>query len=75
MSINHAIWRVGDNPQQLTTSKLASEQLLEKMILNVPAILSDQWIIENTSKLEVALRQPLVELSIQLKQSGLITRG
>lgn len=75
MSINHAIWRVGDNPQQLTTSKLASEQLLEKIILNVPAILSDQWIIENTSKLEVALRQPLVELSIQLKQSGLITRG
>ncbi|BBU99140.1 Uncharacterised protein [Providencia rettgeri] len=75
MSINHAIWRVGDNPQPLTTSKLASEQLLEKMILNVPAILSDQWIIENTSKLEVALRQPLVELSIQLKQSGLITRG
>lgn len=52
MSINHAIWRVGDNPQPLTTSKLASEQLLEKMILNDPAILSDQWMIighqENT---------------------------
>lgn len=45
MSINHAIWRVGDNPQPLTTSKLASEQLLEKMILNDPSILSDQWII------------------------------
>lgn len=52
MSINHAIWRVGDNPHPLTTSKLASEQLLEKMILNDPAILSDQWMIighqENT---------------------------
>ncbi|WP_265494807.1 PDDEXK family nuclease [Providencia heimbachae] len=52
MSINHAIWRVGDNPQPLTASKLASEQLLEKMILNDPAILSDQWMIighqENT---------------------------
>lgn len=45
------------------------------MILNDPAILSDQWIIENASKLEVDLRHPLVELSIQLKQSGLITRG
>ncbi len=45
MLINHAIWRVGDNPQPLITSKLASEQLLEKMILNDPAILSDQWMI------------------------------
>lgn len=33
------------------------------------------WMIENMSKLELALRQPLAELSIQLKQSGLITEG
>lgn len=52
MSVNHAIWLVGENPQPLTISKLASEQLLEKMILNDPTILSDQWMIighqENT---------------------------
>ncbi|MEN4802896.1 nuclease [Pantoea agglomerans] len=45
MSVHHAIWRVGDNPLPLTISKLASEQLLEKMILNDPTILSDQWMI------------------------------
>ncbi|CAI1517638.1 Uncharacterised protein [Serratia quinivorans] len=52
MPVHHAIWRVGDNPQPLTISKLASEQLLEKMILNDPTIISDQWMIighqENT---------------------------
>lgn len=52
MPVHHAIWRVGDNPLPLTISKLASEQLLEKMILNDPTILSDQWMIighqENT---------------------------
>lgn len=52
MPVYHAIWRVGENPQPLSISKLASEQLLEKMILNDPTILSDQWMIighqENT---------------------------
>lgn len=52
MPVHHAIWRVGDNPQPLTISKLASESLLERMILNDPTILSDQWMIighqENT---------------------------
>ena len=45
MPVHHAIWRVGENPQPLALSKLASEQLLEKMILNDPTILSDQWMI------------------------------
>lgn len=45
MPVHHAIWRVGDNPQPLTIGKLASELLLEKMILNDPTILSDQWMI------------------------------
>lgn len=52
MPVHHAMWRVGESPQPLTISKLASEQLLEKMILNDPTILSDQWMIighqENT---------------------------
>jgi len=52
MPVHHAIWRVGEPPEPLTISKIASEQLLEKMILNEPTILSDQWMIighqENT---------------------------
>ena len=45
MPVHHAIWRVGENPQPLIISKLASEQLLERMILTDPTILSDQWMI------------------------------
>ncbi|HGC5849426.1 TPA: nuclease [Serratia marcescens] len=52
MPLHHAIWRVGDAPQPLAISKLPSEQLLEKMILSDPTILSDQWMLighqENT---------------------------
>ncbi|CFB69620.1 hypothetical protein ACRRQX_000660 [Yersinia enterocolitica] len=42
MPVHHAIWRVGETTQPLTISKLASEQLLERMILNDSTILSDQ---------------------------------
>ncbi|RJT45408.1 endonuclease NucS domain-containing protein [Rahnella woolbedingensis] len=45
MPVHHAIWRVGENPQPLTISKLASEKQLQKMIIQDPAILSDQWMI------------------------------
>ncbi len=45
MPVHHAIWQVGDNPQPLTISKLASEKLLQKMIIQDPSILSDQWMI------------------------------
>ncbi|NPE51784.1 DUF91 domain-containing protein [Dickeya dadantii] len=45
MPVHHAIWRVGENPQPLSISKLASEKLLQKMIIQDPAILSDQWMI------------------------------
>lgn len=39
MPVHHAIWRIGENPQPLTISKLPSKQLLEKMILwiKIPA--------------------------------------
>jgi hypothetical protein len=33
MPIRHAIWKVADQPQQLTESSLTDEQLLEKMIV------------------------------------------
>lgn len=45
MPVHHAIWQVGENPQPLTISKLASEKLLQKMIIQDPSILSDQWMI------------------------------
>jgi hypothetical protein len=45
MPIQHAIWRVGDDPAPLTGSKLASEQQLEAMIVRDPRILSSEWML------------------------------
>jgi hypothetical protein len=45
MPIQHAIWRVGDQPAPLASSKLASEQLLEAMIVREPRILSAEWML------------------------------
>ena len=45
MPMQHAIWRVGDQPAPLASSKLASEQLLEAMIVREPRILSSQWML------------------------------
>ncbi|WP_210081499.1 nuclease [Pantoea endophytica] len=45
MPVHYAIWRVGENPQPLTISKLATEKLLQKMIIQDSSILSDQWMI------------------------------
>jgi RecB family endonuclease NucS len=45
MPIQHAIWRVGDEPAPLVSSKLASEQQLEGMIVRDPRILSGEWML------------------------------
>lgn len=45
MPIQHAIWRVGDDPAPLASSKLVSEQQLENMILREPRILSSEWML------------------------------
>jgi hypothetical protein len=45
MSIQHAIWKVGDSPTPLAASRLATEQLLEEMIVREPRILSDEWLL------------------------------
>jgi RecB family endonuclease NucS len=45
MPIRHAIWKVGDQPQQLPESSLSDEQLLEKMIVADPKILSEEWML------------------------------
>ncbi len=43
MPVRHAIWKVGEKPEALAESSLANEQLLEKMILASPQIISDEW--------------------------------
>lgn len=45
MPIHHAIWQIGDQPVQLSPSRLASEQKLEEMILRDPSILSNDWML------------------------------
>ncbi len=53
MPIQHAIWTVGAVPQPLSSTRLASEQLLEDMIVRDPRILSSEWMLigrqENTA--------------------------
>jgi RecB family endonuclease NucS len=45
MPIQHANWKVGDSPTPLAASRLATEQLLEDMIVREPRILSDEWLL------------------------------
>ena len=45
MSIRHAIWKVLQQPEPLRESVLASEQLLESMIVAAPRMLSDEWML------------------------------
>ena len=45
MPIQHSIWKVGDNPEPLFSSQLASEQKLEDMIVRDPRILSSEWML------------------------------
>lgn len=45
MPIQHEIWKVGSKPEPLIVSKLASEKLLEDMIVDCPSILSGEWML------------------------------
>src|SRR5208282_4321341 len=45
MPIHHAIWKVAPQPQPLVESSLASERLLEEMIVAAPRVLSDEWML------------------------------
>lgn len=45
MPIRHSIWCVGKVPTVLQEAPLASEALLEEMIVAAPNILSDEWMI------------------------------
>ena len=52
MPIRTALWKVQPQPQLLVESTLASEKLLEDMIVAAPSILSEEWMLigrqENT---------------------------
>lgn len=45
MPIKHAIWKVGRTPAPLAPSALATEQLLEDMIVAEPKMLSAEWML------------------------------
>ena len=45
MPIRNAIWTVGAHPQPLAEGRLATERLLEDMIVAAPQILSDEWML------------------------------
>jgi hypothetical protein len=45
MPIQHSIWKVSAQPERLSPASLASEQLLESMIVANCGILSDQWML------------------------------
>jgi hypothetical protein len=52
MPIQTTLWKVGAKPEELKTAVLASEKLLEEMIVASPRLLSDEWMLigrqENT---------------------------
>jgi hypothetical protein len=45
MPIHTTIWKVGAKPEMLAESTLATEQLLESMIVASPRLLSDEWML------------------------------
>lgn len=45
MPIHHAIWRVGEKPALLVSSRLASEQQLEDTIVPDTRVLSSVWML------------------------------
>jgi hypothetical protein len=45
MPIRTSIWKVSAQPQKLNESSLASERLLEEMIVAAPCLLSNEWML------------------------------
>ena len=45
MPIQHAIWKIGDQPTPLSVCRLPSEQQLEDMIVGDSSILSSEWML------------------------------
>lgn len=45
MPVQHSIWTVGVEPKALETTRLASEQILEEMIVRDSRVLSSEWML------------------------------
>jgi len=45
MPFKQSLWKIGQKPTALVSSKLKNEELLEDMIENDPSILEDEWMI------------------------------
>lgn len=45
MPIRTALWKIGSIPEELSTSSLSKEQLLEDMIVARPKLLSEEWML------------------------------
>lgn len=45
MPIRTELWRVGSKPEIMKESRLASEKLLEQMIVHSPEMLSSEWLL------------------------------
>ena len=45
MPIKHSIWTIDESPTPLAPSQLASEQVLEEMIVSCPDVLSNHWLL------------------------------
>jgi hypothetical protein len=45
MPIGHALWTVAANPIEVAAAALATEQILEDMIVAQPRILSAEWML------------------------------
>lgn len=65
MSIETALWLVGDDPKPVQKSELASEQLLEDMIVKRPEVLSTDWMLIGR-QVRTSYNTPLDLLAIAL---------
>jgi|TARA_R110002073_G_scaffold11861_1_gene53259 hypothetical protein len=45
MPIQHGIWKIGEQPQALTNTTMASEELLEELIFKDISILNGNWLL------------------------------
>jgi len=54
MPIRHAIWKVGPQPEALSSSLLVNEALLENMIVAAPGLLSDEWMLIGRQEISLA---------------------
>jgi len=45
MTVEHAIWKVGDIPTRLEDGSLENEEMLEELIFKDIGILNDQWLL------------------------------